>query len=269
MKKLQAGLVIEGNSTASTLLRLPSVGGELGPIKASGLQVARRVSNFLKAGFAVTSYAELGGARTILIRVPDASIEKVVAEICESEFEWAEHSFILCETWAPTETLEPLRERGANIASLVALPNGHEKTFAVEGDLAAVRQVRRLIEGGNAHSIELRPGCKYLLFAATVLCTAIPVPILLMAQQLLRDGGVSGNQLSFAIEQMSEEMLSSFLKGARMTWGGELADSLKSCQGGYWDRLNDTHPEQSYLLKDLVKLSRAFMGQKLSRGQGV
>ena len=53
-KHLQLGLVLEGNATASSVLRLKSVANELGPIKSSGLQVARRVANFLKAGFAVT-----------------------------------------------------------------------------------------------------------------------------------------------------------------------------------------------------------------------
>jgi hypothetical protein len=89
-----------------------------------------------------------------------------------------------------------------------------------------------------------------------------------MAQQMLRDSGVSGNQLSTAMEEMSGEMLSGFLKGARMTWGGTLADSLKSCQGDYWDRLNDTHPELTSALMDWVHLGRAFMQPKMSRGQG-
>lgn len=268
MKKLQAGLVIEGNSTSSTLLRLAGVTAELGPIKSSGLQVARRVSNFLKAGYAVTSYGGLEGARMVLIRVPDWSIERVVAEICDTELKWSDHSFVLCETWAPTEKLDPLRTLGANIASVVALPNGLERTFVVEGDMAAVRQVRRMIERGSAHTIELRAGSKHLLFAATILCTAIPIPILLMSQQLLRESGVSGNQLSSAIEEMTGDMLAGVLKGARMTWGGALAESLKSCTGDYWDRLDYTHPEVADTLRELVEFSRTIMGQRLSRGQG-
>lgn len=265
MKKLQAGLVIEGNSTASTLLRLPGFAAELGPIKSSGLQVARRVSNFLNTGYAVTSYADLATARTILIRVPDNSIERVTTEICNAQWHWSEHSFVLCETWAPTERLQRLRMLGANIASLVALPGIQEKIFAVEGDVAAVRQVRRIIERANARTIELRAGTKHLFFAATILCTAIPVPILLLAQQFLRDCGISGNQLSGAIEQMSQEMFAGFLKGARLTWGGELAESLKSLQGAHWNRLDDTHPQLARSLRDLVKWSDWYMGQKLSR----
>jgi hypothetical protein len=229
--------------------------------------VARRVSNFLKGGYAVGSFAELASARNILIRVPEASLERVVSEICNSDLSVAEHSFILCETWTPTEKLEPLRRLGAGIASIVALPAGREKTFVVEGDRRVVRQVRRMIEHANVRTIELRPGAKHLFFAAAVLCTAIPVPLLLMAQQALRDAGLGGHALSSALEEMSVEMLSGFLKGARMTWGGVLADSLKTCEGGHWDRLCETHPEVATKLRDSVNWSRGYMAPRLSREQ--
>lgn len=264
MKKLQAGLVIEGNSTSSSLLRLRGLTEELGPIKSSGLQVARRVSNFLRAGYAVTTYSDLSNARTILIRVPDGAVERVVTEICDSPWNWEEHFFVLCETWAPTEQLDPLRKRGANVASLVALPGG-QKTFVVEGDVAAVRQMRRMIERANARTIELHPHTKHLFFAAAVLCTAIPVPVLLMAQQALRESGVSGNQLSGVIEDMSSDVLTSFLKGARTTWGGPIAESLKSCSGAYWEQLASGHRELSDTLRGLVALCRDHMDQKQNR----
>ena len=206
MKKQQVGLVIEGNLTSSTLLRLPGIASELGPIKSSSLQVARRVSNFLKGGYAITSYADLASARLILVRIPDHSIERVVTEICDADLEWNEHSLILCETWAPTEVLQSLKDKGASIASVVALPPATGRTFVVEGDVVAVRQLRRLIEREDARSVELRSGAKHLLFASALLCTAIPVPVLLMAQQALRESGLSGKQLSAAIHQMTEEM---------------------------------------------------------------
>jgi hypothetical protein len=145
------------------------------------------------------------------------------------------------------------------------MPTGREKTFAIEGDALAVRQIRRIIKGTDTRTIEVRPGTKHLLFAGTVLCAAVPVPVLLMAQQMLRDSGVTGNQLSAVIEAMSAEMLAGFLKGARVTWGGALADSLKSFQGDYWERLSNTHPELAHSLKDLVNLSRAYMLPKMSR----
>jgi len=261
MKKLPIGLVIEGNSTSSTLLRLPAISAELGPIKSSGLPVARRVSNFLKGGYGVAGYSDLASARTILIRVPDSAIERVVSEICDAGLVWSEHSFVLCETWLPTNKLEPLRRLGAGIASLVALPTGSEKTFALEGDLTVVRQFRRVLARASGdrtglRALELRPGSKHLLFAATALCSAVPIPLLLASQQLLRESGLSGNQLLAIIEHMSNEMLANFLKGARTAWGGALAESLKTTYGDHWDRLDATHPETAATLRKMLQLGK-------------
>ena len=263
MKQLLMGLVIEGNSTSSTLLRLHGISAELGPIKSSSLQVARRVSNFLDGGYAVHSYADLASSRTILIRVPDAAIERVVAEISRSELEWQDHSFVLCETWAPTQLLAPLKNLGASIASLVTVPMGAERTFVVEGDMAAARQIKRAVERAGACALELRFDAKHLLFAASVLCTAVPVPALMMAQQALRDGGISGSQLSSVIDGMSGEMLSGFLKGSRTTWGGPMAELSETNQQVYWDQLGKTHPEVSDTLRQLVEWSRKYMQKKM------
>jgi hypothetical protein len=272
MKKLPIGLVIEGNSTSSSLLRLPAIASEIGPVKSSGLAVARRVSNFLKGGYGVASYSDLKGVRTILIRVPDTSADRVIDEIGAAGLAGADHAFVLCETWVPTEKLEPLRRLGAGIASMVALPTGQDKTFVLEGDLPVVRQLRRMIDRAslnhaNVRSVELRPGTKHLLFAATALCNPMPLPLLLLAQQLLRDCGLSGNQLSTMMEGMSNDMLAGFLKGARNTWGGALADLLKTPQGGYWDQLDVTHPETAKTLRKMLDFSRDQMSPKLSRGQ--
>jgi predicted short-subunit dehydrogenase-like oxidoreductase (DUF2520 family) len=255
MKKLSIGLVIEGNSSSSTLLRLPAITAELGPVKSSSLPVARRFSNFLKGGDGVAGYSDLASARTILIRVPDSAIIRVVSEICGAGLALPEHSFVLCETWSPTEKLDPLRRLGAATASLVALPTGSEKTFALEGDLAVVRQMRRLLDKAQVRALELRPGSKHLLFAATTLCSAFPIPLLLAAQQLLRESGLSGNQLLALIENLSDEMLAGFLKGARSTWGGALADSLKTTHGDHWDQLDATHPETAAALRKMLQLS--------------
>ena len=262
------GLVIEGNSTSSTLLRLNAIRNELGPVKASALPVARRVSNFLNGGYGVGEYIGLADARIILIRVPDTSVDRVVSELCEADLVWADHAFVLCETWTPTESLAPLKKMGSSIASLVALPEGQRKTFMLEGDIPLVRQMRRVIERGDARGIEVRTGTKHLLFAAMTFCSAIPVPLLLLAHQLLRESGISGNQLPAIVEQVSNEMLSNYLKGARMTWGGPLADLLKSTHGGYWDDLDRTHPEVAKTLRNLVEMSQSRLAPKMSRSHG-
>lgn len=259
MKKPQVGLVIEGNSTSSTLLRLPGFAAELGPIKARGLHVARRVSNFLKGGYPVHSHSDLESARTILIRAPDKFIGRTIEEISRADLNWSEHFFVLCETWAPTNVLQPLMSLGASVASLVQLPTARSITFAIEGDVGAVRQVKRLIERSDTHALEFRSNSKHLIFAAAVLCSAIPIPVLLMAQQALRDGGVSGNHLAALVEEMSSDMLMEFLKGARAKWGGPFASFPEANQQVYRNKLAETHPELSQTLDTLLECCKNFM----------
>ncbi len=83
--RLPAALVIEGNLTASQVLQLPGIAEEFGPVKSGSLRIARRVSNFLRAGYAVATYKELQAARLVLLRLPDAAVERVTAEICAAD----------------------------------------------------------------------------------------------------------------------------------------------------------------------------------------
>ncbi len=261
-KQLPLGLVVEGNVTASTLLRLPSVTKELGPVKSTGLQVARRISNLLHAGFAVSSYQELQQLRVILLKMPDLAVPRVVQDLCESDLPLHSISFVLCESWLPTETLQPLRARGACIASLVHAPTTGQPCFVVEGDLFAVRQVRRILERGEARTIELSPGAKPLYFAAKLMVTALPVPLLLLAQKTLREGGISGNGLSSLLGDMTREMFDSFSKGTRAAWGGPLTECSPETAEAYWSRLKADHPDLATTLDEQLSGARELLAKR-------
>lgn len=258
-KHLQLGLVLEGNATASSVLRLKSVANELGPIKSSGLQVARRVANFLKAGYAVSGYQELESARLILLRVPDASVARVVNELCVMPLPFHQLSFVLCETWLLTETLQPLRESGAQIASLVATPSVSSPSFVVEGDLHAVRLIRRVLERGEARTLELRPGTKPLYFAANLLLRALPIPLFQLAQQALRDAGISGNQLSTLLDEMARQLIDSAHKGSRMAWGGPLLECNNETANRHFECLDHDNPNLAATLDELMTWARQQM----------
>lgn len=121
MKKLpQIGLVVEGNITHSAILRMPKLVEDLGPIKSATIRVARRVSNFLKAGHAVADYEELQSAQLILLRVPDEVVPRIVEEIFAADLILKDISFVLCESWL---TLESLRRSssGAPLSALYCL----------------------------------------------------------------------------------------------------------------------------------------------------
>jgi hypothetical protein len=264
-RPLQAGLIIEGSSTTSTVLRLPKIPEELGPIKSRNLQVARRLSNLLKAGYPVANYEALEAARLILLRAPDCVVPRIVDELCQSELVFKDLSFVLCESWLSTNTLEPLRSRGASVATLVDVPSGDRTWFVVEGQLAAVRQVRRLIELNEARALELRPGTKHFYFAATLLATTVPIPLFLAAQKALRGSGVSGNHLRTVLNHMAQSMFKSFSKGARGFGGGPLSECSDETATAYFEALRRSDPQLADIVTQALARARRVTAKKVLR----
>ena len=135
MKTLrQVGLIVEGNSTRSVILRLPGIAEEIGPIKAVTTRVARRVSNFFRAGNVVENYEDLKNCDLVLMRVPDESIPRIVHEIAASQLETSRISFVLCESWLSSDVLKPLSDRGAAVATVVSVPASARNWFAIDPD---------------------------------------------------------------------------------------------------------------------------------------
>lgn len=242
-KRLPLGLVVEGNSTSSSILRLPTVSADLGPVKSGAIRIARRFSNFLRAGYAVAQYEELEAARLILLHVPDRAVPRVIQELCSSDLPFKELSFALCESWLDVDVLRPLADRGATVTTVVPVPSSRHKWFIVEGQLTATRQVRRFMERNDARTFEIRPGTKPLYFAADLLATALPIPLLFDAQTALRASGISGNQLYALLDETVQEMLRSFVNGARVTWGGPLVQCSEETAGSYLTALRESHPQ--------------------------
>ena len=131
-KQSQLGLVIEGNATSSTVLRISRLVKNLGPVKSATVRVARRLSNALRAGYAVEQYEDLQAANLIFLRFPDAAVARIVQEVCASELVLKDMSFVLCESWLTSDVLYPLATRGASTATVVNLPTIQRDWFVVE-----------------------------------------------------------------------------------------------------------------------------------------
>ena len=223
-KQLQLGLVIEGKAVHSTILNLPKISEELGPIKSGALRVARRLSHMLHAGYAVRDYEELQVARLVLLHVPDCAVSRIVDELCDSDLDFRQLAFVLCESWLTMDVLDPLLHRGASTATLTNVASLKKNWFAVEGQRPAIRQIRRFLDRNEARCVEIRTNSKSLLFAAELLATALPKPLLAAAEQALRTTGITGNPLSALLDEMTKKMLNDFKRGARVLRGGLLTE---------------------------------------------
>ena len=223
-RQLQLGLIIEGNSTHSDILRMPSIVQELGPVKSGSIGVARRQSNQIRAGYPVADYQDLNAASLVLMKLNDSSVARVVQELCDSDLPMRGVGFVLCETWLQSSVLEPLEKRGALIATVLRLPSLATPRFVVEGNLKAVRQMRRFLSRNGTQSIELNPEHKHLVFASELLAMTVPIFFLGRAKQLLREGGFSGNVLWDVLDQMARKMILDFSRGSRLEASGPLAE---------------------------------------------
>lgn len=258
--QLPAALVIEGNSTNAPVLKLPRIAEELGPIKSGSLRIARRVSNFLRAGYAVSTYEELQAAKLVLLRVPDPSVERVVAELCATELNFQDLAFVLCDTWLTSDVLAPLRLRGAAVASMSQIHAGqHAIFFAIEGHAGATRPLRRLLDRCDARSFELKAGTKELLFSAELLTTALPIPLFVAAQQALRACGIIGKPLSAVLEGNAEEMFRAFCAGVRLTWGGPLTECSAELAEQHLAVLRKNLPEVARIVDQQLPAARNVM----------
>jgi hypothetical protein len=262
---MRVGLVVEGNATSSPILRLTSLIEELGPIKSVGLQVARRISNFLRAGYAVTDYQELESAKLVLLRLPDSRVMRIVGELCETDLPFREMCFVLCESWLPTDILIPLRRRGSQIASVVDVGPLSRNCFVIEGDVPAVRRIKRALARGAGRMIEIHPGGKALYFAANLLSTAIPIPAFQLAQQALRESGVSGNDLTLLTDEWSHLLQDRVRKGGRGIWGGPLTEASEAVANEHFRQLSLQSPELAEAVQNWLSLARRQMSK---RGKG-
>jgi predicted short-subunit dehydrogenase-like oxidoreductase (DUF2520 family) len=260
MKKFpKIGLVVEGNITHSAILRMPKLGDDLGPVKSASVRVARRVSNFLKAGHPVAVYEEMQSAQLILLRVPDESVSRIVEEIFAADLVLKDVCFILCESWLSIESLAPLRLRGAYVGTVLPVPSSRREWFVVEGDSLAVRHIKRFLEINDARALELRPGGKPFYFAAELLSTALPIPTLLAAQTALRGSGVSGNNLYTLLNEMTQTMLRDILKGARANWTGPLAHCSPKTAGDHFEALRRADPQLADFIGQQFESARTRM----------
>ena len=258
-KQSQLGLVVEGSSTTSSVLRLPKLAEQLGPVKSGSIRVAKRLSSMLRAGYAVDDFEDLQAANLILLYVPDGSVPRLVESLCASELVLKDMSFVLCESWLTTEALRPLTKAGASTATVTRLPTMQRDWFAVEGSAKAVRQTRRFLQRSGARSEEVKAGHKDYLFASQLMITALPLPLLSSAQHALRASGISGNILAAVLEQMTLKMLQDFLRGSRGTWGGPLNECSAELGELHLRTLRERNPLiGAYLNEQLGSARRAM-----------
>lgn len=258
-KQSPVGLVVEGNFTKSVILRLPRIAEDVGPIKSTSSRVAKRLSNFLRAGYAVNVYEQLANTSLVLLRAPDSLLARIIEEICCAELDFSSLCFVLCESWLRSDAFDKLRDKGASIATIMPVASIRRSWFITEGDTRALRSLRMLIERNEGRTLELRPDGKEFYFAAELLATALPVPLLAAAQHALREAGLSGKHLQQLLEEMAGKMFLDFLHAPRIRWGGPLSECAPEVSELNLQLLAEKNPALSELMNEALSFARKHL----------
>jgi predicted short-subunit dehydrogenase-like oxidoreductase (DUF2520 family) len=147
-------------------------------ISCRTLRSARSAVAFIGAGRPTTSNTKAAaGSSLVLIATPDRVIAPLARELADSGLPWRGRVVAHTSGALASGALEPLRRRGAQVASLhplasIADPREgfrrfHGIPFAIEGDPKAVRALRRLVEslGGVPITIPRQAKALYHLVA--------------------------------------------------------------------------------------------------------
>lgn len=153
--------------------------GKRVPIRVS------RVAHTVGAKVVRLSAAEIA-AGVVWITIPDDAIAKVATQLADRQ-SWEGRVVFHCSGALTSEVLEPLRAKGAKVASVHpvmtfaanTVPSLGGVPFGVEGDAEAVRLARRIVKELGGIPVEIRKEDKVLYHAFGAF--ASPMVIALMA----------------------------------------------------------------------------------------
>lgn len=150
-----------------------------GGISCRTLRSARLAVSFIGGGRPTTSNVRaVEGSGLVLISTPDRLIASVARELAESRLSWTGRVVAHTSGAISSAALEPIRRRGARVASIhplasIADPRAAPRRLAgipcaLEGDPAAVRLLRALVVslGGTPVAIPRQTKALYHLIAS-------------------------------------------------------------------------------------------------------
>jgi len=224
------GLIGVGSASRSYLSRMPSVLARLGPVKTSSFQVARRLANSLRAGFAVSHYSALECCPLIWIYEPEHSLDRVARDLT-AQMPVHDTMIVLCECVRDSLWPSPLRAAGARIASLNLVEQSQDKLFVAEGHADTLRVLDQLLAAEKRRLIQMPLAAKPLYFAGIHLAKYLPLPAIAASLESLRAAGFPRAQAVRLTETLVTRAVASYGKAGKKAWNpgaeAELRGSLE------------------------------------------
>jgi hypothetical protein len=224
------GLLGVGSASRSYLSRMPSVLARLGPVKASSFQVARRLANSLRAGFAVSHYSALEYCPLIWIYEPEHALDRVVRDLT-AQMPVHGTMIVICESVRDSLWASTLRAAGARVASLNVVEQSLDKFFVAEGHADTLRALHQLLGEEKRRLIEMPPAAKPLYFAGLHLAKHLPLPAIAASVESLRAAGFPRAHAARLTDALVTRAVASYGKAGKKAWNpgaeAELRGSLE------------------------------------------
>jgi predicted short-subunit dehydrogenase-like oxidoreductase (DUF2520 family) len=176
-----------------------------GGITARTVRAARKAATFIGGGEPGRSNPKaVTGASIVFIATPDRTIPQLAEELAETNLRWGRKVVAHTSGALSSSALEPLRRRGAKVASLhplasiadprIGLRDAAGIPFAIEGEPRAIRRLRRLIVSIGGTPVTIPREAKALYHLIAVLLSNDLVALLSFGLEAARLLGLSERQ---------------------------------------------------------------------------
>jgi hypothetical protein len=227
-----SGLVVSGQLSESTLLRLPALSEDLGPVAASSRRLASRYANALRRGWAAGDWSELSAARIIFIQIPAQELPEALEHLLKSVRPWQRRIAVLLDETLDCSSLAPLAGAGAFVASLAHVPMAPNDVALIDGDSQAVSGLRPILRRSAVKTIHMKNGSKNSYNAGVMLGASLAGVVADMVMRAVRGAGVDPAAAKRIVSQSVDASMRQALAKSKSVWdhprtSGEKALVLK------------------------------------------
>lgn len=243
----------------SWLAKRPAFLEVLGPVKATGLRVASRMANSLRAGRAVESYKALSSCSMIFVAVPPHSLRGVLDELAAAEIGWHGKTIVVVDGNLDAAELRAFELRQASPATLDLIDANPPLRLAVQGDSKAVKALRKLFEREGAKLYELKPGAKAAYQAGLTLAGSVTAPLLAGAVECLLAAGLELPHAQAVADLAMTRARRAYFKAGKKGWSGTLATRDREALIRQWERLRRSNPALAQYFLDTATSSVEYL----------
>jgi predicted short-subunit dehydrogenase-like oxidoreductase (DUF2520 family) len=213
--------------------RLRQAGWSIGAVVTRSEASAKKAARFIGAGrpaAEITAAVALSGV--ILMATPDDGLAIAAGRLAAACGGALRGKVVLHTSGARNaNVLDGLRRCGAAVGSMHPLqsfsgakvPSLEGRVFAIDGDPAAVRVAKRLVDTLGGMPLRIGAGRKALYHAAGVMAAGHALALMEAATRMLMASGLKRREAIRALLPLTGQVLDNFEKlGARAAWTGPL-----------------------------------------------